>query len=198
LTSELPDSTNTEKRSKFSDPLPWIVMLAALGLDQLTKWLTIENLAVGESWPAEGFFRFTHAWNTGTAFSLFQGQGDILTWVSLAAVGVLTWIYRSIDDPPWVLRIAFGLQFGGAIGNIIDRIRLGHVTDFLDVGWWPIFNIADSSIVIGIALMIFYFWFLDEGPKQDEDEDAEIISIADSNDVAESAAATSSSVDSTD
>ncbi len=173
-------------------------MLAALGLDQLTKWLTIENLAVGESWPAEGFFRFTHAWNTGTAFSLFQGQGDILTWVSLAAVGVLTWIYRSIDDPPWVLRIAFGLQFGGAIGNIIDRIRLGHVTDFLDVGWWPIFNIADSSIVIGIALMIFYFWFLDEGPKQDEDEDAEIISIADSNDVAESAAATSSSVDSTD
>lgn len=175
-------------------------MVVALVLDQFTKWLTIENLAVGESWPAEGFFRFTHAWNTGTAFSLFQGQGDILTWVSLAAVGVLTWIYRSIDDPPWVLRIAFGLQFGGAIGNIIDRIRLGHVTDFLDVGWWPIFNIADSSIVIGIALMIFYFWFLDEGSKQDEEENAEIVSVgaSDNSDVAESAAATSSSVDSTD
>jgi signal peptidase II len=96
---------------------------------------------------------------------LFQGQGDILTWVSLAAVGVLTWIYRSIDNPSWVLRIAFGMQFGGATGNIIDRFRLGHVTDFFDVGPWPIFNIADSSIVVGIVLMIFYFLFLDDSEK---------------------------------
>ena len=150
-------------------------MFAALILDQFTKWLTIENLAVGESWPAEGFLRFTHAWNTGTAFSLFQGQGDILTWVSLGAVGVLTWIYRSIDNPHWVLRIAFGMQFGGAIGNIIDRIRLGHVTDFLDVGPWPIFNIADSSIVIGIGLMIFYFWFLDDSGKTKEDSSPDAV-----------------------
>jgi signal peptidase II len=169
LTNDQTSNRNETSRSKFADPLPWIMMFAALILDQLTKWLTIENLAVGESWPAEGFFRFTHAWNTGTAFSLFQGQGDILTWVSLGAVGVLTWIYRSIDNPPWVLRIAFGMQFGGAIGNIIDRIRLGHVTDFLDVGPWPIFNIADSSIVIGIGLMIFYFWFLDDSGKTKED-----------------------------
>lgn len=144
-------------------------MFTALILDQITKWIVIENLAVGESWPATGFFRFTHAWNTGTAFSLFEGQGDILTWVSLGAVGVLTWIYSSIDNPPWVLRIAFGMQFGGAIGNIIDRIRLGHVTDFFDVGPWPIFNIADSSIVIGIVLMIFYFLFLDESGKSKVD-----------------------------
>ena len=142
-------------------------MFIALILDQLTKWQVIENLSVGESWPTTGFLRFTHAWNTGTAFSLFQGQGDILTWVSLVAVVVLTWIYRSIDDPPWVLRIAFGLQFGGAIGNIVDRVRIGHVTDFIDVGPWPIFNIADSSIVIGIGLMIFYFWFLDGGENID-------------------------------
>ncbi|MBT3556087.1 MAG: signal peptidase II [Chloroflexi bacterium] len=144
-------------------------MLSALILDQITKWIVIENLVVGESWPATGFFRFTHAWNTGTAFSFFQGQGDILTWVSLGAVGILTLIYRSIQDPPWVLRIAFGLQFGGAVGNIIDRVRLGHVTDFFDVGSWPIFNIADSSIVIGISLMIFYFWFLDGSGKTKED-----------------------------
>ena len=61
------------------------------------------------------------------------------------------------------------MQFGGAIGNIIDRIRLGHVTDFFDVGPWPIFNIADSSIVIGIVLMIFYFLFLDESGKSKVD-----------------------------
>ena len=173
-----------KRRSKLADPLPWIIMLAALILDQLTKWTVVENLAVGESWPTSGFFRFTHAWNTGTAFSLFQGQGDILTWVSLGAVAVLGWIYRSIDNPPWVLRIAFGLQFGGAIGNIVDRIRLGHVTDFFDVGPWPVFNIADSSIVIGIGLMIYYFWFLDEGSKRREDSEeqpAEPIISSDAN-----------------
>ena len=84
----------------------------------------------------------------------------------LGAVAVLAWIYRSIIDPPWVLRIAFGLQLGGAIGNLIDRFRLGHVTDFIDIGPWPIFNIADSSIVIGIGLMLFYFWFLKDEPNK--------------------------------
>jgi signal peptidase II len=183
LTNISPDSLNSESdtkpaqvRSKFADPLPWFMMLLAIVLDQLTKWLTIENLAVGQSWPETGFFRFTHAWNTGTAFSLFQGQGDMLLWVSLIAVGVLTWIYRSFEDPPWLLRIAFGMQFGGAIGNIIDRFRLGHVTDFIDVGSWPIFNIADSSIVIGIGLMIFYFWFLD-GKKSNDDENVTVAEV---------------------
>lgn len=149
--------------------------VVAVVLDQLTKWQVVENLAVGESWPEAGFFRFTHVWNTGTAFSLFQGQGDILTWVSLGAVGILSWIYRSIDNPSWVLRVAFGMQFGGAIGNITDRIRLGHVTDFIDAGIWPVFNIADSSIVIGIGLMIFYFWFMD---KSEPDKDTETQSVS--------------------
>jgi len=160
-------SNRVSNRAKLLDPLPWSIMVIALVLDQLTKWQVIERLSVGESWPSTGLFRFTHAWNTGTAFSLFQGQGDILTWVSLGAVAVLTWIYKSINDPPWVLRIAFGLQFGGAIGNIVDRFRLGHVTDFIDVGVWPVFNIADSSIVVGIGLMIFYFWFIDSGSDKE-------------------------------
>ncbi len=159
-------SKDTGMRGKLTDPLPWAMLLLAVSSDQLTKWLVIENLSRGESWPVTGFFRFTHAWNTGTAFSLFQGQGDILTWVTLGAVGILGWIYVSINDPPWILRIAFGLQFGGAIGNLIDRVRLGHVTDFFDVGPWPIFNIADSSIVIGIGMMIFYFWFLEGKLKE--------------------------------
>ncbi len=175
------DSGSVGHRSKFADPLPWIMMFSALIVDQFTKWMVIENLARGESWPATGFFRITHAWNTGSAFSLFQGQSDILTWVSLAAVGVLTLIYRSIDRPSWVLKVAFGLQFGGALGNIVDRVRLGHVTDFLDVGRWPIFNLADSSIVVGIGLMIVYFWFLDQGSKSDthsDDKPDEVIDTA--------------------
>ena len=90
-------------------------------------------------------------------------------------MAVLTWIYSSIKNPPWVLRVAFGLQFGGAIGNITDRLRLGHVTDFIDVGPWPIFNIADSSIVIGIGMLIFYFWFLNDDSRKDpQDLDSDI------------------------
>jgi signal peptidase II len=189
LTTSPPTESNSSGKSKFADPIPWIMMLTAIVLDQLTKWLTIQNLAVGQSWPETGFFRFTHAWNTGTAFSLFQGQGDILTWVSLGAVVILTWIYRSIDNPSWLLRIAFGMQFGGAIGNIIDRVRIGHVTDFIDVGPWPIFNIADSSIVIGIGLMIFYFWFLDKAPeKTGADPKTAEESVAESSAVVEASA----------
>ncbi len=148
-------------KAKLTDPIPWATLFLAASSDQFTKWVVVNNLAQGESWPPTGFLRFTHAWNTGTAFSLFPGHSDLLMWVSLAAVIVLTWIYRSIDSPPWILRLAFGLQLGGALGNLIDRFRLGHVTDFIDIGLWPVFNIADSSIVVGIGLMLFYFWFLE-------------------------------------
>ena len=71
-------------------------------------------------------------------------------------------------------RSALAMVLGGAIGNITDRLRLGHVTDFIDVGPWPIFNVADSSIVIGIGLLIFYFWFLNDDSKEDsQDLDSE-------------------------
>lgn len=146
------------RRSLFADPVPWLLLGLALGLDQLTKALVISNLARGESWPDDGFFRFTHAWNTGTAFSLFQGQSDILTYVSFGAVIALYFVYRSLPAPTLWVRMAFGLLLGGAFGNLIDRLRLGHVTDFIDVGPWPIFNIADSSIVVGIVVMFFFFW----------------------------------------
>lgn len=147
-----------KRRSLFADPVPWLLLALSLGLDQLTKALVIDNLRRGESWPEEGFFRFTHAWNTGTAFSLFQDQSTILTFVSFGAVIALYFVYRSVESPTVWVRMAFGLLLGGAFGNLIDRIRLGHVTDFIDVGPWPIFNIADSSIVVGIFVLFLFFW----------------------------------------
>ena len=78
-------------------------------------------------------------------------------------------IYKYLENPPLLIRLAFGLQMGGAIGNLTDRFRLGYVTDFIDVGWWPVFNIADSSIVMGITVMAFYFTFLrNRNPKTDD------------------------------
>lgn len=156
-------------RSLFSDPVPWLLLLGSLGLDQLSKALVIENLVRGESWPEDGFFRITHAWNTGTAFSLFQDQSSILTFVSFGAVIALYFVYRSVDSPTVWVRMAFGLLLGGAFGNLIDRVRLGHVTDFVDVGSWPIFNVADSSILVGIFVLFLFFWTSpSEKDKKDE------------------------------
>ena len=71
---------------------------------------------------------------------------------------MLIFFYRHAGQESLIVRLAIGMQLGGALGNIVDRLRLGHVTDFIDVGPWPIFNIADSSIVIGIGLMVFYLF----------------------------------------
>ena len=70
----------------------------------------------------------------------------------------LYFVYRSVESPTIWVRMAFGLLLGGAFGNLIDRIRLGHVTDFVDIGPWPIFNIADSSILVGIFVLFLFFW----------------------------------------
>ncbi len=150
-----------------------VALLIALPLDQLTKWLVTENLMRGESWPDSGFFRITHAWNTGTAFGLLEGQGGILTVVSFGAVIALYWVYRSVTDPSVIIRVAFGLLLGGAFGNLIDRIRLGHVTDFVDVGRWPIFNVADSSILVGIAVMFTYFWLTEDRKTREASQDGD-------------------------
>jgi signal peptidase II len=140
------------------DPVPWLIGLLILGFDQLTKWLVVANLDRGESFPESGFFRLTHAWNTGAAFGLLQDYGGLLTWVSFGALFALFFLYRSIVRPPWYMRAVFGLLMGGAAGNLIDRLRIGHVTDFVDVGPFFIFNVADSAISVGIAIMFLYFW----------------------------------------
>lgn len=138
------------------DPIPPIILAIALGLDQLTKWLVTSNLEWGESLPAEGFIRITFVQNTGSAFGLFQGYGVVLSIIAFFAVAVMLFLYRSAPALSVFMRIALGLQMGGAIGNLIDRLRLGYVVDFIDIGPWPVFNIADSSIVVGIAVLAWY------------------------------------------
>ena len=165
------------RRSLFSDPIPWLLLAAALGLDQLTKALIVGNLSRGESWPDSGFFRLTHAWNTGTAFSLLQDQSNLLTFVSFGAVIALYFVYRSVESPNIWVRMAFGLLLGGAIGNLVDRLRLGHVTDFVDIGPWPIFNVADSSIVVGIAVLFLFFWTKPSGASEKVDPAVEMPSV---------------------
>ena len=125
----------------------------ALALDQLTKFVVRQTLEWHHSWPATGLFRFTHIHNTGSAFGLFQDQNLPLLFVSLVGVLVLAYIYQSQERPTALLRVSIALMLGGALGNLIDRIHQGHVTDFIDVGPWPVFNLADSAIVVGLIMM---------------------------------------------
>ena len=128
------------------------VGLLAFTADQLTKLSIVLTLPMGSSWPEEGFFRFTHVANTGSAFGLFGGNNLPLTIASAAGIVVLILFYRSQGTPGVWVQTSLGLMFAGAFGNLADRITLGHVTDFIDVGPWYIFNLADASIVTGIIL----------------------------------------------
>lgn len=149
---------------------PWLpdIYLAALLLvtftiDQLTKTWVRTNMRLGESIPSEGLFRITHTYNTGSAFNLFPNQTMLITMASLVGIAILLFILRKEDIPGVWLRSSLGLQLGGASGNLVDRITRGRVTDFIDVGAWPIFNIADSSIMVGLSIII---WFILRRPYQ--------------------------------
>ena len=128
------------------------VALLAFTTDQLSKLGIVLYLPMGTSWPQEGFFRFTHVANTGSAFGLFGGQNLPLTIASAVGIVVLMLFYRSQGTPGIWVQTSLGLMFAGAFGNLADRIALGHVTDFIDVGPWYIFNLADASIVTGIII----------------------------------------------
>ncbi len=135
----------------------FLVAALVVALDQLTKYLVRANVALGESVPDEGPVRITHVTNTGAAFGILQGQTVFLvitTFLGLAAI-LLYYLYPPMEHG--ILRLALGLQLGGAVGNLADRVRVGKVTDFVDVGPWPAFNVADSSIVVGVTVIISFF-----------------------------------------
>ena len=142
--------------SKFSclGLIPFI-----LALDQLTKLLIVDSMHRNQSIDVIGsFFRLTYIHNPGAAFGLSLGGPEIHTIVSLIALGVLVYLFWTLPVETKLLRFAVTMVLGGAIGNIVDRVRLGEVVDFFDFGignqWrWPIFNVADSFVTVGIIIL---------------------------------------------
>ena len=129
------------------------VVGAAVAADQVTKWIVSSQLALDESLHVLGPFSIHHVQNSGIAFGLFASATGLVTALTALAVGwMLVFFARSGARHP-VLPVALGLLIGGSASNLIDRIRLGHVTDFLDVRYWPAFNLADSFIVIGVGIL---------------------------------------------
>jgi signal peptidase II len=152
-----------------NDLLFFVIAGLVVALDQATKHLVRANLALGESVPKEGPLRITYVTNTGAAFGILQGQSLFLmvtTFFGLAAI-LLYFLYPPMEHG--ILRLALGLQLGGAVGNLADRVRLGRVTDFIDVGPWPAFNVADSSIVVGVTIIIAFFLLAESRHRRAQD-----------------------------
>jgi signal peptidase II len=142
----------------------WSFFLTALLVvvaDQLSKWWIIEHLKPQQSLFEAGFFQIARfPPNTGAAFGLFQDQSFALTIVAIVGIAFLL-VYALIIHPRFspldnlLARTALGLVLGGTIGNLIDRLCFGGVTDFISIGWWPAFNIADSAIVVGVIIFAY-------------------------------------------
>ncbi len=141
-----------------------IVLLVVLA-DQLTKTWIRANLSFGQSISDVGFFRILHVHNTGAAFGMFKDHAFTLTIIDIVGIVVilaLALLLRSrwsfYDSA--LVRVGMGMVMGGTIGNLIDRLRIGHVTDFLDFKVWPVFNVADASAVVGSIIIIYCLIFL--------------------------------------
>ena len=139
----------------------WLLLLIAgfiIFIDQYSKNIVESTLELYTYWAPfpefENIFRISHISNTGVAFGLFQNGNTIFTILALVvSLGIIIYNAR-LGGGHKLLRLALGLQMGGALGNMIDRIRLGYVTDFVDIGPWPVWNIADLSIVTGTILLV--------------------------------------------
>lgn len=137
--------------------LLFVVAIVSIGIDQYTKYLVETNLDLFEVYAPipslESVFRIFHIYNTGATFGLFSGGGTIFRYVAiLVSLGIIYYNFV-LPGNQRLLRLALGLQMGGALGNMIDRFRIGHVTDFVDIGPWYIFNLADLSIITGAVIL---------------------------------------------
>lgn len=137
----------------------FLIALIVVALDQVSKFFIRANMNLGQSIPEEGFFRITYGTNTGGVFGLFANQAFLITLTAIVGVAAILVYSRYPQANRVLVRVALGLLLGGAVGNLIDRIRFGKVVDFIDVGAWPVFNVADSAVVVGVILIIYYFLF---------------------------------------
>ncbi len=156
-------------RYQWREALLVSVAAAVLALDQLSKAAVMRYLEPQVPWNPVGLLRpivsLTYVTNTGAAFGLFPQLGNYYVVVALAIVAALLVFYRRFAVSQRLMQICLGLQLGGALGNLIDRLRLGYVVDFFDFKVWPVFNVADSCIVIGVLILAFLL--LRQAPEEE-------------------------------
>ena len=153
----------------------FVAALSVVIVDQVSKHFIRTELTLGQKIPAEGFFQITRCNNTGGVFGLFADQAFLITIIAVAGVIAILIYSRYPAFNSLLIKISLGLLLGGAIGNLIDRIRFGWVTDFIHVGGWPVFNLGDSAIVVGVILILYHFIFRvrkadTKAPEDEQDE----------------------------
>jgi signal peptidase II len=147
--------------------------LAVLALDQTSKGLVRTLMDRGEAWPDEWAVRVHYVTNTGAAFGILKDQTGFLIVTTVIGLAAIYLYYRYPPFDHLAAPVAMGMMLGGAIGNLVDRLRVGRVTDFIDFPFWPAFNVADSSIVVGIAILLLgYVLFAERPPAKSQGEDA--------------------------
>lgn len=150
-----------------------------IALDQWTKWLVRENLPFSSTWLPEGwdwlspYARIVHWYNSGAAFGMFQNGNLVFTILAFIVIGAIIFYYPRVEAGDWSLRLAMGLQLAGAGGNLVDRLVRGKVLDFISVGTFPVFNVADASITVGVGVLLLGVWLKERDAKRDGDREQE-------------------------
>ena len=135
------------------------ITLIVLLFDQITKFLIRINFELNQTFPIiKNIFHLTYIQNFGAGFGILQNQQWILIFVSLLVIGIIFYYIDRIKEKEMLLQVLVGFVLGGTIGNLIDKLIYGFVIDFLDFRIWPIFNIADSFVTIGVIGLIIYLW----------------------------------------
>jgi signal peptidase II len=145
-------------------------------LDYFTKDFVRQSLSLGESWmPLEWlapYARIVHWRNSGAAFGIFQNGGLIFTGLAIIVSIFIIFYFPQVPKEEWALRLAMGMQLGGALGNLLDRLLFdGYVTDFISVGSFPVFNVADSSISVGVCVLILGVWISERKFKKEKESE---------------------------
>jgi signal peptidase II len=158
----------------------FLVAGIVIGLDQWTKMLVRTNLPEGAVWMPDWLWwlypyaRIIHWYNNGAAFGMFQGYSWVFTVMAFIVSGLIIYYYPQVDDRDWWLKLAMGMQMGGALGNVVDRLTrgdlktftVGPVTDFISVGNFAVFNVADASISMGVVVLLLGAWFKERGERK--------------------------------
>ena len=142
----------------------YLISLAVIVLDQTIKFF-LKSTETGKDIFNIGFFSFTHVHNYGAGISILQGQNWLFISIAIAFIFLVIIFYEKIEKSIWV-QTGFALLLGGTTSNLIDRISLGYVIDFFDFKIWPVFNIADSAISTGAAILIIYYLIKEKEKKK--------------------------------
>lgn len=141
----------------------FVIILVTVLVDQVSKFMVQQTISQGESIPIlPPVFYLTYIQNPGAAFGLLAYQTEFFIAVTVVILAAILWAYRRLARGHIWMQMSLGLVAGGAVGNLIDRVRVGKVIDFLDFRIWPVFNFADMAIVVGAALLIWGMWRWEE------------------------------------